>query len=594
MIRVPLLLAALCHPLLAAVWYMDNSASGANNGTSLTDAWQDESNIVWGSISAGDVLYVRYGTGSTYGAMTVGASGSAAGNQATAIERVWIIGYPGDPKPVFGAITDGGNSSVGLVGLDIDGTSKTGTGILIDGGLSDWLIQDCKIQRWALPVDIEKDDTSDNSYCVLRGIEFTDNRSEEGTGEYQVLIGGNNHLVEYCTYEHGGDYINHSCRLSVFRNFYIAPMSDSDLDGIDPHIDIIQFFDFPSSLPLWSDKIVVEGVFSRETTTGNHHFVQIRDQNLTGNYGGLICRLNVIYEMYNPGENQNIDNERWYNNTIYRATAGPSTTGRWLRGTNVTAADNIYRNNSWSRVNNDASNALVLRQDSSSAISVYNNHWYLSDELTDPIVGSGNVEAAPGFVGTDPDGSLNDFLVPDVGSALLSAQSPMTEASGSATDSTSLTVDDADYFMDGFGIVKGDVIKIGSGDWVEITEINYSTEVITLEETRTWSDNDDVYLYGTEVIGARQDDLEYESLSGILNLGTTNSVAVTGEARFVQFYEDGVPQSPDYDAPYEYTDGGGDVTAKVYALFAAEIPVVEATLPVSSGTLTTEVLNVGP
>lgn len=43
-------------------WYVDNTASGSNNGTSWTNAWTSLANINWSSIHAGDNIYISGGT----------------------------------------------------------------------------------------------------------------------------------------------------------------------------------------------------------------------------------------------------------------------------------------------------------------------------------------------------------------------------------------------------------------------------------------------------------------------------------------------------------------------------------------------------
>jgi hypothetical protein len=71
----------------AASWYVDNAASGSNNGTSWANAWEAMDDVVWGGsgVAAGDTLYISGGsTSKTYtGArLTVGANGSS-GNPIT-------------------------------------------------------------------------------------------------------------------------------------------------------------------------------------------------------------------------------------------------------------------------------------------------------------------------------------------------------------------------------------------------------------------------------------------------------------------------------------------------------------------------------
>lgn len=76
---------------LAADWYLDNAASGANNGTSWNNAWQDASDVVWGAagVNAGDTLWISGGTTSktyTIGVnswLSVGASGTSHVNRIT-------------------------------------------------------------------------------------------------------------------------------------------------------------------------------------------------------------------------------------------------------------------------------------------------------------------------------------------------------------------------------------------------------------------------------------------------------------------------------------------------------------------------------
>ena len=62
----------------AANWYVDNEASGSDNGTSWTNAWPSFASIIWASIQPGDTLYISGGTESkTYGErLVIGVSGT--------------------------------------------------------------------------------------------------------------------------------------------------------------------------------------------------------------------------------------------------------------------------------------------------------------------------------------------------------------------------------------------------------------------------------------------------------------------------------------------------------------------------------------
>jgi len=120
----------------------------------------------------------------------------------------------------------------------------------------------------------------------------------------------------------------------------------------------------------------------------------------------------------------------------------------------------------------------------------------------------------PKFVDEDLT-NVNSWTLPNLN---LQSNSPaknqgvhLTLADGSGSDSKNLIVDDSLYFQDGqFGSASGcdptkwntnivfdaDWICIGSvSNCVQIDEINYSTNAITLASDTTWSDEDEIYLY---------------------------------------------------------------------------------------------------
>lgn len=95
-----------------------------------------------------------------------------------------------------------------------------------------------------------------------------------------------------------------------------------------------------------------------------------------------------------------------------------------------------------------------------------------------------SLQADPGFV----DASTYNFN--------LSAGSPMIDTGGFLTETLSsgsgktMTVKDASYFVDGFGISEfsGDTIQLeGQNESAIITNVNYATNTLTLDVALTWS-----------------------------------------------------------------------------------------------------------
>ncbi|NOX97573.1 MAG: hypothetical protein GXO98_05885 [Nitrospirae bacterium] len=84
----------------------------------------------------------------------------------------------------------------------------------------------------------------------------------------------------------------------------------------------------------------------------------------------------------------------------------------------------------------------------------------------------------------------------------LQAGSPCIDKGGWLTTVTSLsgsgksfTVKDANYFMDGWGIIKGDIIQLENRTGTaRITKVNYATNTITVDKALTWNNGQGVSL----------------------------------------------------------------------------------------------------
>lgn len=92
-----LLIAVSCN---AATFYVSTAASGANNGTSWTDAWENTTDINWASISAGDTIYL---------------DGGASGLSYAAFNNITADGTLGNPITIAASTESGRN---GIVTID--------------------------------------------------------------------------------------------------------------------------------------------------------------------------------------------------------------------------------------------------------------------------------------------------------------------------------------------------------------------------------------------------------------------------------------------------------------------------------------------
>jgi hypothetical protein len=189
---------------------------------------------------------------------------------------------------------------------------------------------------------------------------------------------------------------------------------------------------------------------------------------------------------------------RVYNNSIYKSGIGDPDIGSgykngmmissyWVDSFWPWPVDQIAKNN----INYDWVNSELDTYDEPRAEFLYEN----------------NYNQNPLFVNTDIS-DKHSLTLPDLnlqaGSACIGGGVHLTLASGSGNSSSTLVVDDAQYFQDGAwgsDLARGvtffpDWIAIGTvGNVVEISSINYDTNTIALASPMTWANDAPVWLY---------------------------------------------------------------------------------------------------
>lgn len=516
-----------------------HSAFGAVHNVSTS--W---SNINWASVNPGDIVYV---TNIASGSLSLPEDGSV-GN------ITWIICTDG--SVTSGAVSLASRDYIGLVGITFTGTLTLST-------TTNCQIIDCRRTGSSTGISFSTSAGSNNN--LIRGMTLS-GLSPEGN---IISISGNNNVVEYCTTGAGGDFARIFGNYNVVRNNYLGPRTTATTN----HVDDLQSYEQTSGNPNWTINNLFEANFSNTNSTSDAHGYIIQDTSATVTLAGGLIRGNIQYNLgRNVGEWNNWPNVYGYNNTLvdcWDVTTTWADYAIWIRGT---SSGHQWGNNTFTRCTYNNQGDPFEFGGSGTGTVRFNNHSYLSGTLSG---GSGNVSGAPQFTNE----AALDYM-PASGSPLRSGARYLTQANGAGSSSTTLTVDEGRFLMDGWDMVEGDLIKVGSGGTpVRITDI--STNTVTLAAARTWSDNDGVYIVGWDTdIGALAYRAGGYALTGeITNVGDSYTVTPNDAdlCRMVVFYQNGVPQIPDYDSPYTFAaTAGTTVTANLYPKFAGQTLVVLA------------------
>ena len=95
-------------------------------------------------------------------------------------------------------------------------------------------------------------------------------------------------------------------------------------------------------------------------------------------------------------------------------------------------------------------------------------------------------------------GHLPQFTSPGNFNFRLSPGSPGIDAGGLLTQATSsgsgrvIQVLDASYFTNGFAIARGDRIRVGSNNPVEVEDVDYEKKILTIDKNISWNMGDGI------------------------------------------------------------------------------------------------------
>lgn len=419
------------------------------------------------------------------------------------------------------------------------------------------------------------------SYLTIRGnkISFTgclESEVDTCVGTMAMRLFGDHFLFEYNEITRpGADFSNIYLSISIMRNNWFHDFTFFPGNSGTAHPDIIQVGN-----PTYT--FFFESNQSGDINDPDAHGIQVKlaasdtlkDWTVRGNVFHQIG--SYFFAIDGPAYT------RMYNNTYIDAGTLPSWFGVYYVSNGNTNFNNIYYDD----------NSSLTRP------------YYLG-AAGGSVDGSNNLCFQVGTVPNDADACVStsnplfvnyatkDYKIQS-GSPAKNAGRYITLANGAGNASTTLIVDDARYFTDGFGMTGGDIIKIGANDPVTITSINYTgaatsdacngvANCIIISAAKTWADNAEIYWRNQDTtpdIGAWEYKASY-ALTGTWALADGTVTVTPNDAslvRFVEVSENGVPVGTDYSSPFTVAGvGAGLVTVRMFSLYASTTPIVMAT-----------------
>ncbi len=270
---------------------------------------------------------------------------------------------------------------------------------------------------------------------------------------------------------------------------------------------------------------VIEDNYFRFDQDNNIGPLKARRGNLTGGDDyGLIIRRNLILE----GDKFNVllasaNGALLYHNTLYNFADVPHSRGLLYMQQDAIGenAGNIIKNNIFRQTHNSLINVnpdmfkWAVQQEID--YNLYHKTLDDGDYMGFPSgptqqITYGLAEIQP------PDGKWQRNTGFDVNSIIADPQlvnpaltslpltfspqntSPAVDQAGHLTTTTDagtgtlLPVDNALYFIDGYGLVEGDWIRVGTNPAVRIAAVNYKRNTLTVEQAITWNTGDNVSL----------------------------------------------------------------------------------------------------
>lgn len=549
----------------------------AKNNPQASDSNPGTKNLPWATIQhaaniigSGDICYVEEGI---YNERISISNSGTPGNFITfkANQNVVVRGFVIQSK-----------SYIRIIGFEIThNSSYQYDGININNSNHCQILNNYIHHTYALGIITNKN--SPSNYILIRGntISYTGSIPGNEVGEIAIHIVGNHNIVEYNDISHVADFTNVWGQFNIVRNNYFHDCYLSDYpdypNSEGHHIDAFQYY----SASILLTRNLMENNFIVDNVVPHSHILILRDIYNDGS-SEFIYRRNVgIRNGSYAGHINPFIGARFVANTfvdiLYAQSPKANYCISYTNGSrNGKVINNIFYNSA-------RSGGMLYYVDGSSQNGFHADYnlAYLS----------GNPNQIHGIIGQDPSffNYNNDELYLQNNSPAINAAGPITTTIGSG-NGTNISVADAGYFMDGWGITDGDYIQVGNNSPVQITNIDYNNNIITIDNSISWNSGEFVCFpfEGDSLdIGA----FEYKTTGYDFDINITNpangttvrdsiqiQADVTNEEniRYVVFYVNGVPMETVNRSPFTYTwnpignvQGIYKIKAKAFNLYAS-------------------------
>jgi len=527
-----LLITAFIAPCLSAVafaanYYVDSVSGNDSNTGALTAPWRSVAKVKATALKAGDAVYFKCGgawdellspaTGASGNPVVYGAYGT--GN------RPVIRGFSADGKSYvrFEGITfkNGSSSHPGLITNSSHHISVVNCDIIADTSNSTWAalyILNNSHHNEIIGCNIEHRNTGRQSDAVnLRlnaNYNLIKNNKIGAATHYALSLEGNSDA-----------YPSYTCNYNVIVNNVINNPNGAQM-----------------SLQSESSNNVVDGnIISGGKSTSYCANLPRSFKNVSRNN---IIRRNVIKDntestasglgtevyAYNNYPANIATGNRTYNNVMTNINKYPvvmATNG----DTGATAYNNIYKNNIV--YNNISAYQAVIQANTAIKDNYFQNNLFYKSGVTNVLSIGGVGKSVAGAESGDPshwvgnvqkDPYLGVDFRPVSGSPCIDTGAFLTSVTSASGSGYTITVADARYFTDGYGIFPGDLIRVGSTT-ANIAAIDYSTNKITFKEQMSWQQGAAVslpYSGNKPDIGAFENGNSATALLAPMNLRVVN------------------------------------------------------------------------